>query len=141
MANNFLQHRGIVAFDILLSYVTHDHSNCHKVGLLLQWKLPLTTSPATGSLTKKATKLTVPLASLKHSPVTGVSYSTTRSKDWDDILTAHSDETHARTWSMLNKRLGQHALGITEKSKTRTQGVIKASLLPTLFPLACLNLL
>ncbi|KAF8503603.1 Utp21-domain-containing protein [Russula emetica] len=67
-----------------------------------------------GSLTKKATTLTVPLASLKHSSI------------GTDILTAHSDETYARTWSMLNKRLGQHALGITEKSKTRTQGIIKA---------------
>lgn len=79
-----------------------------------------------GSLTKKATTLTVPLASLKHSSVTALSYSTTRSKDWDDILTAHSDEIYARTWNMLNKRLGQHTLGITEKSKTRTQGIIKA---------------
>jgi U3 small nucleolar RNA-associated protein 21 len=67
-----------------------------------------------------------------------LSYSTTRSKDWDDILTAHSDETSARTWSMLNKRLGQHAFGITEKAKTRTQGVIKASPVLTLFPQTCL---
>jgi hypothetical protein len=40
---------------------------------------------------------------------------------------------------MLNKRLGHHALGITEKNKTRTQGVIKVSLLSTLFSQACLN--
>ncbi|KAI9509337.1 Utp21-domain-containing protein [Russula earlei] len=79
-----------------------------------------------GPLTKKATALSVPLTSLKHPPITALSYSTTRSKDWDDILTAHSDEAYARTWSMVNKRLGQHALGITEKSKTRTLGVIKA---------------
>ncbi|KAH9997323.1 Utp21-domain-containing protein [Russula vinacea] len=81
-----------------------------------------------GSLTKKATTLTVPLTSFKHSSVNALSYSTTRSKDWDDILTGHSDETCARTWSMLNKRLGQHAFGMTEKEKgkTRTHGVIKA---------------
>lgn len=91
------------------------------------WKPPLTTNTALGSLTKKATTLSVPLTSLKHFSVTALSYSTTRSKDWDDILTAHSDEAYARTWSMLNKRLGKHTLGILEKGKTRTLGVIKAS--------------
>jgi hypothetical protein len=139
MANSCLQHRGIVVSDIRLSCATHDHSNCHKVGLLFQRELPLTTSPVTGSLTKKATTLTVPLTSLKHSSINALSFSTTRSKDWDDILTGHSDEANARTWSMLNKRLGQHAFGITEKGKTRTHGVIKASPLSTLFPQACLN--
>jgi U3 small nucleolar RNA-associated protein 21 len=55
-----------------------------------------------------------------------MSFSTTRFKDWDDILTAHSDEAYARTWSMLNKRLGKHALGV-ENGKSRTIGTIKAS--------------
>lgn len=139
MVNSYLQHRGIVVSDIRLSCATRDRLNCHKVGLLSQQELPLTICPVPGSLTKKATTLAVPLASLKHSSVIALSYSTTRSKDWDDILTAHSDETNTRTWSMLNKRLGEHTLGITEKSKTRTHGVIKASLLSTLFPRACLN--
>jgi len=69
----------------------------------------------------------VPLASLKHYSVTALSFSTTRYKDWDDILTAHSDETHARTWSMLNKRLGKHALGIAENGKSRITEIVKAS--------------
>ncbi|KAI9466162.1 Utp21-domain-containing protein [Lactarius psammicola] len=79
-----------------------------------------------GSLSKKASTISVPLASLKHSSVTALSFSTTRYKDWDDILTAHSDETYARTWSMLNKRLGKHALGVVENGKSRTIGTIKA---------------
>lgn len=79
-----------------------------------------------GSLSKKAFTMSVPLASLKHSSVTALSFSTTRYKDWDDILTAHSDETYARTWSMLNKRLGKHALGVVENGKPRTIGTIKA---------------
>ncbi|KAH9180505.1 Utp21-domain-containing protein [Lactarius sanguifluus] len=79
-----------------------------------------------GSLSKKASAISVPLASLKHSSVTALSFSTTRCKDWDDILTAHSDETYARTWSMLNKRLGKHALGVVENGKPRTVGTIKA---------------
>ncbi|KAI0306620.1 Utp21-domain-containing protein [Multifurca ochricompacta] len=79
-----------------------------------------------GSFTKKASALSIPLTSLKHPPITALSYSTTRSKDWDDILTAHSDEAHARTWSMLNKRLGQHALGVVAKTKSNKPGTIKA---------------
>lgn len=94
----------------------------------------LVTHAVLGSLSKKATTLSVPLTSLKHSSVTSLAFSTMRSKDWDDILTAHTDETYARTWSMLNKRLGQHALGITEKGKTRTLGAIKASLVGVVFP-------
>lgn len=79
-----------------------------------------------GSLSKKASTMSVPLASLKHSSITALSFSTTRYKDWDDILTAHSDETYARTWSMLNKRLGKHALGVVENGKSKTTGAIKA---------------
>ena len=46
-----------------------------------------------------------------------MSYSSARSKDWDDILTAHSDETFARTWTMLGKRLGKYNLGFMEDPK------------------------
>ena len=80
-----------------------------------------------GSLSKKASTLSVPLSSLKHSSVAALSFSTTRYKDWDDILTAHSDEAYARTWSMLNKRLGKHALEVAENGKSRTIGTIKVS--------------
>ncbi|KAI0273583.1 Utp21-domain-containing protein [Gloeopeniophorella convolvens] len=79
-----------------------------------------------GSLTKKATLLSIPLNSLKHSPVTALSYSTMRAKDWDDVLTAHADETFTRTWSMLNKRIGQHTLGVADTGKARAVGSIKA---------------
>lgn len=65
----------------------------------------------TGSLTKKASTLSIPLASLKLPPITSISYSSVRAKDWDDILTAHSDETFARSWTMLGKRMGKHSLG------------------------------
>lgn len=139
MESSYLQRRGIVVSDIHPSCAIRGRSNYPKVGLLFLRRLPLTTRIRPGSLAKKATTLSVPITSLKHTPVIALSYSTTRSKDWDDILTAHSDEIYARTWSMLNKRLGEHTLGITEKSKTRTHGVIKASLLSTLFPRACLN--
>ncbi|KAJ7905685.1 Utp21 specific WD40 associated putative domain-containing protein [Mycena olivaceomarginata] len=77
-----------------------------------------------GSLAKKATTLSIPLASLKFPPITSISYSSSRAKDWDDILTGHTDETFARTWTMQSKKLGKHSLGFADavkgKSKERT---------------------
>jgi hypothetical protein len=77
-----------------------------------------------GSLAKKATTLSIPLASLKFPPITSISYSASRAKDWDDILTGHTDETFARTWTMQSKKLGKHSLGFADavkgKSKERT---------------------
>ncbi|KAJ7632781.1 Utp21 specific WD40 associated putative domain-containing protein [Roridomyces roridus] len=75
-----------------------------------------------GSLAKKATALSIPLTSLKFPPITSISYSSSRAKDWDDILTGHTDETFARTWNMQSKKLGKHSLGFADaqgKSKER----------------------
>ncbi|KIY43473.1 Utp21-domain-containing protein [Fistulina hepatica ATCC 64428] len=65
-----------------------------------------------GSLMKKAISLSVPVASLKFPPITSISYSSARAKDWDDIVTGHVDETFARTWTMLNKKVGKYAFGL-----------------------------
>ena len=70
-----------------------------------------------GSLAKKATSLAMPVASLKFPPVTALAYSTTRTKDWDDVLTGHTDETFARTWTMRDKRLGKHSFSVASESK------------------------
>ncbi|KAF9557999.1 Utp21-domain-containing protein [Agrocybe pediades] len=82
-----------------------------------------------GSLLKKATSLSIPLASLKFPPITSLSYSSARSKDWDDILTAHTDETFARTWTMQSKKLGKYSLGFADepKSKGKEKGVVGAA--------------
>ncbi|KAJ7444932.1 Utp21 specific WD40 associated putative domain-containing protein [Mycena latifolia] len=79
-----------------------------------------------GSLAKKATTLSIPLASLKFPPITSISYSSSRAKDWDDILTGHTDETFARTWTMQNKKLGKHSLGFVDaaKGKLKERGVL-----------------
>ncbi|KAJ3552995.1 hypothetical protein NM688_g3858 [Phlebia brevispora] len=80
-----------------------------------------------GSLSKKATNLSIPVASLKLPPITSLSYSTTRAKDWDDILTGHTDETFARTWSMQNKKLGKYAFSMaTESKRGAVTGAVKA---------------
>ncbi|KAF6763843.1 Utp21 specific WD40 associated putative domain-containing protein [Ephemerocybe angulata] len=87
-----------------------------------------------GSLAKKATSLSLPVASLKFPPITSLSYSPARAKDWDDILTAHADETFARTWTMQSKRLGKYTLGFADddsaasKIKAELKGKGKATL-------------
>ncbi|KAL5511171.1 UTP21 [Sanghuangporus vaninii] len=70
-----------------------------------------------GSLTKKATALSTPVANLKLPPITQLAYSTTRSRDWDDVLTAHKQESVARTWSVRDKKLGKWVLNLNEASK------------------------
>ncbi|KDQ12262.1 hypothetical protein BOTBODRAFT_189275 [Botryobasidium botryosum FD-172 SS1] len=80
-----------------------------------------------GSLTKKATALSVPLAHLKFPPITALSFSSARSKDWEDVLTAHMDETISRTWTVQNKKVGRWSLGVPLKEKSRAApGVVKA---------------
>lgn len=79
-----------------------------------------------GSLAKKATSLSVSIESLKLPPIAALSYSTTRAKDWDDVLTGHTDETFARTWSMKDKKMGKHSLSLTgEKKKSVPVGSVK----------------
>ncbi|EAU88858.2 WD-repeat-containing protein [Coprinopsis cinerea okayama7 len=92
----------------------------------------LTASRDRSSLAKKATSLSIPLASLKFPPVTSMSYSSARAKDWDDILTGHTDETFARTWTMQSKRLGKHTFGFAEDTKGKgkpraTLGSVKST--------------
>ena len=74
---------------------------------------------------KKATSLSIPLASLKFPPVVSISYSPSRAKDWDDIVTAHTDEPFVRTWTMLNKKVGKHNLGLADShnSKNKVKGL------------------
>ncbi|KAG6332366.1 hypothetical protein ID866_6722 [Astraeus odoratus] len=73
-----------------------------------------------GSLTRKASTLSKTLNSLKLPPVISISYSTTRSKDWDDVLTAHIDQPFVRSWSVPNKRVGKHTWNYTESASRKT---------------------
>lgn len=36
-----------------------------------------------------------------------LSFSSAKSKDWDDVLTCHGEEEAARTWSVREKKLGK----------------------------------
>jgi U3 small nucleolar RNA-associated protein 21 len=76
---------------------------------------------------KKASTLSTPIASLKFPPIVAMSHSIGRAKDWDDIVTAHSDEGFARSWSLLNKKHGKHSFKFDadEKRKGPPIGSVK----------------
>ncbi|KAK8858577.1 hypothetical protein IAR55_002806 [Kwoniella newhampshirensis] len=59
-----------------------------------------------GSLVKKAIGLGVTVDHLKYPPITAISSSSIRSKDWEDVVTAHAEDAIARTWRVQEKRLG-----------------------------------
>ncbi|KAM0791653.1 hypothetical protein ACM66B_006089 [Microbotryomycetes sp. NB124-2] len=63
-----------------------------------------------GSIVKKANHLGVKPSSLKLPLINGLSYSTSRSKDWDDVVTVSQGENLGRSWSVQNKRVGKHTL-------------------------------
>lgn len=63
-----------------------------------------------GSIEKKANAREVTQTSLKFPQIASISYSTNRSRDWDDVLTVSEGEKQARTWSVQNKRLGKWTL-------------------------------
>ncbi|KAH8827004.1 Utp21 specific WD40 associated putative domain-containing protein [Flagelloscypha sp. PMI_526] len=70
-----------------------------------------------GSLARKAANMSISVASLKFPHITSMSFSTTRAKDWDNVLTGHAEDTFARSWSMQNKKVGKHTFGFAEDIK------------------------
>ncbi|WVQ82957.1 hypothetical protein IAT38_005093 [Cryptococcus sp. DSM 104549] len=59
-----------------------------------------------GSLVKKAIGMGVSVDHLKYPVITAIASSSIRSKDWEDVVTAHADDATARTWRVQEKRLG-----------------------------------
>ncbi|WVR06365.1 hypothetical protein IAU60_003396 [Kwoniella sp. DSM 27419] len=67
-----------------------------------------------GSLIKKAIGLGVTVDHLKYPQITAISSSSIRSKDWEDVVTAHADDAIARTWRVQEKRLGPWSLEVED---------------------------
>ncbi|KAK4047049.1 rRNA-processing protein utp21 [Microbotryomycetes sp. JL221] len=71
-----------------------------------------------GSILKKANHLGVKPSSLKLPLVTGLSWSTSRTKEWDDVVTVSQKEALGRSWSVHDKRIGKHTLPAGAPAKT-----------------------
>ncbi|KZP01180.1 Utp21-domain-containing protein [Calocera viscosa TUFC12733] len=63
-----------------------------------------------GSIEKKASAMHISADELKLPPAVAISFSETRAKDWDDVMTGHS-EAGARSWWLLEKRMGKFTFG------------------------------
>lgn len=76
---------------------------------------------------KRALGLGLSADELKLPAISALSSSSTRSKDWEDVLTAHTDDTGARTWKVQDKKLGAWTMemeeGAVQVSLQRIQGV------------------
>ena len=88
-------------------------------------------SQGTG-LAKKAVKQgLLQVEELKLPPVMCLDWSTNRSKDWDDVLTGGQEEAVARTWSVLNKRIGKYAFSTVPPDPPRpAKGKARAPAFP-----------
>lgn len=51
----------------------------------------------------------------KFPEILAITSSNTREGEWENILTAHKDETFARTWDSRTKRVGRHQLNTVDK--------------------------
>jgi U3 small nucleolar RNA-associated protein 21 len=72
-----------------------------------------------GSIEKKARRYKVEEAALKYPPLVHFGASTTREKDWDNLLTVHQGESCARTWNTVNKVVGKHAMASQDKASVK----------------------
>jgi len=72
---------------------------------------------------KKAIAFGTTAVSLKLPTITAISSSSSRSKDWEDVMTCHSDDAIGRTWRVQEKRIGDHALEVED-------GIIQVGLHP-----------
>lgn len=69
------------------------------------------------------------MISLKTPPTTSLSHSSTRSRDWDDLITTHSGSSYAEIWSIRNQRKGRHQLAATASEKMNNLGEATTSCL------------
>ncbi|KZT61545.1 Utp21-domain-containing protein [Calocera cornea HHB12733] len=78
-----------------------------------------------GSIEKKASAMHISADELKLPPAIAMSFSETRAKDWDDVLTGHG-EAGARSWWLLEKRMGKFNFGTGSKGSGPSVSGIRA---------------
>ncbi|WFD33760.1 rRNA-processing protein utp21 [Malassezia cuniculi] len=72
-----------------------------------------------GSVESKANRLEIDPMSLKAPPVSSLSFATLRSRDWDDVLTTHSGDRYAHSWTVRDKRMNKSPLSVARGKKDR----------------------
>nr|CDI54987.1 related to S. pombe beta-transducin [Melanopsichium pennsylvanicum 4] len=70
-----------------------------------------------GELQKRSNQLSISVSSLKLPTASSLSFSLTRSRDWDDVLTTHQNRQFANTWTVRDKRMGKKPLAASADKK------------------------
>lgn len=73
-----------------------------------------------GSVESRANRLELDPAALKAPPVSSLSFATLRSRDWDDVLTTHSGDRYAHTWTVRDKRMNKSPLSVARGKKDKS---------------------
>ncbi|SOV05658.1 related to UTP21 - U3 snoRNP protein [Ustilago sp. UG-2017a] len=63
-----------------------------------------------GELQKRSNQLSISVSSLKIPAASSLSFSLTRSRDWDDVLTTHQGRQFGNTWTVRDKHMGKKPL-------------------------------
>lgn len=79
-----------------------------------------------GKLAAKAKKREIKIEDLKVPVITSFATSTTREKDWDNIVTIHRDSSYSYTWSWQGKSMGKHRFSSTKNKISRKIQVTSA---------------
>lgn len=76
-----------------------------------------------GAVQSTANKLNARIDDLKLPEIVALASQSSREKDWDNILTAHKDDSAARSWNWGKRRLGSHQLRTRDKTAVRSVAI------------------
>lgn len=72
-----------------------------------------------GSIEKSARLLNLKTEELKLPPISQFSFSLSRERDWDNVITCSAKSNEAHSWSIRNKILGKHVFRVDDNSSLR----------------------
>lgn len=76
-----------------------------------------------GAIQSTANKTNARIEDLKLPEILAIAHQSSREKDWDNVLTAHKDDSAARSWRWINRRLGSHELRTKDKAAVRSVAI------------------
>ena len=69
-----------------------------------------------GSLEHKSKKYNLEIEQLRLPQVVQFAYNESKQREWDNVITCHTGDSKARTWSLRRKAIGSHTLETTDGS-------------------------
>jgi len=76
-----------------------------------------------GSIKKSKQKHATSIDILKLPPILNFGFATIKERDWDNIITCHSHDSQAKTWSYSRKAIGKHTFKSPDSSSIKSVAV------------------